>query len=199
MLVGDPKQALYRWRGGKAEQFIDLAKEDKKHNPFPNKDKETLRLGTNYRSFSEVIQFNNAFFKQLADKFENPDYKNLYENLSHQDINSKMGGYVNLSFIGSGVDMNDKLILYDNAPEYDDFVQTNKNTFNALGIYTDPSLYARYMFSKRFGIELNVGGAISFSTPLYFDKVKNYITVYDEKRFVNWSGVRLSVGIVCKL
>ena len=42
-------------------------------------------------------------------------------------------GYnVNLSFIGSGVDMNDKLILYDNAPENDDFVQTNKNTFNAL-------------------------------------------------------------------
>ncbi|MFN3344000.1 MAG: UvrD-helicase domain-containing protein, partial [Flavobacteriales bacterium] len=80
MLVGDPKQAIYRWRGGKAEQFIDLAKEDKKHNPFSNKDKETLRLGTNYRSFSEVIQFNNAFFKQLSDKFENPDYKNLYEN-----------------------------------------------------------------------------------------------------------------------
>ncbi|MFM7896261.1 MAG: UvrD-helicase domain-containing protein, partial [Flavobacterium sp.] len=99
MLVGDPKQAIYRWRGGKAEQFIDLAKEDKRHNPFSNKDKETLRLGTNYRSYSEVIQFNNAFFKQLSDKFENPDYKNLYENLSHQDINSKMGGYVNLSFI----------------------------------------------------------------------------------------------------
>lgn len=99
MLVGDPKQAIYRWRGGKAEQFIDLAKEDKKHNPFSNKDKETLRLGTNYRSYSEVIQFNNAFFKQLADKFENPDYKNLYENLSHQEINSKIGGYVNLSFI----------------------------------------------------------------------------------------------------
>jgi ATP-dependent exoDNAse (exonuclease V) beta subunit len=99
MLVGDPKQAIYRWRGGKAEQFIDLAKDDKKHNPFSNKDKETLRLGTNYRSYSGVIQFNNAFFKQLADKFQNEDYKNLYENLSHQEINSKTGGYVNLSFI----------------------------------------------------------------------------------------------------
>lgn len=99
MLVGDPKQAIYRWRGGKAEQFIDLAKDDKKHNPFSNKDKETLRLGTNYRSYSEVIQFNNAFFKQLADKFQNEDYNNLYENLSHQEINSKNGGYVNLSFI----------------------------------------------------------------------------------------------------
>lgn len=99
MLVGDPKQAIYRWRGGKAEQFIDLAKEDKKHNPFSNKDKETLRLETNYRSYSEVIHFNNAFFKQLADKFQNEDYKNLYENLSHQEINSKKGGYVNLTFI----------------------------------------------------------------------------------------------------
>lgn len=99
MLVGDPKQAIYRWRGGKAEQFIDLAKEDLSHNPFSNKDKKTLRLGTNYRSYSEVIQFNNAFFKQLSDKFQNEDYRNLYENLSHQEINSKIGGYVNVSFI----------------------------------------------------------------------------------------------------
>ena len=107
MLVGDPKQAIYRWRGGKAEQFIDLAKENKKNNPFSNIDKETLRLDTNYRSYSEVIQFNNAFFKQLADKFENPDYKNLYENLSHQEINSKIGGYVNLSFIEVPEDENE--------------------------------------------------------------------------------------------
>lgn len=99
LLVGDPKQAIYRWRGGKAEQFIDLAKADLSYNPFSNKDKETLRLGTNYRSYSEVIQFNNAFFKQLSDKFQNEDYRNLYENLSHQEINSKIGGYVNLSFI----------------------------------------------------------------------------------------------------
>jgi ATP-dependent exoDNAse (exonuclease V) beta subunit len=99
MLVGDPKQAIYRWRGGKAEQFIDLAKEDKKLNPFSNKDKETLRLGTNYRSFSDVIHFNNAFFYQLSDKFQNEDYKKLYEKLSQQEVNSKRGGYVNLSFI----------------------------------------------------------------------------------------------------
>ena len=99
MLVGDPKQAIYRWRGGKAEQFIDLAKDTSLTNPFSNKDKKTERLKINYRSYSEVIQFNNAFFKQLAHQFENEDYKNLYENLSHQETNSKQGGYVNLSFI----------------------------------------------------------------------------------------------------
>jgi ATP-dependent exoDNAse (exonuclease V) beta subunit len=32
MIVGDPKQSIYRWRG-KAEQFIDLSKEA---NPFSN-------------------------------------------------------------------------------------------------------------------------------------------------------------------
>ena len=30
MLVGDPKQAIYRWRGGKAEQFIEFSNEETK-------------------------------------------------------------------------------------------------------------------------------------------------------------------------
>ena len=99
LLVGDPKQAIYRWRGGKAEQFIDLAKEIDSTNPFSTKDKRTERLKTNYRSYSEVIQFNNDFFKHLAHQFKNKDYINLYENLSGQKFNSKTGGYVNLTFI----------------------------------------------------------------------------------------------------
>jgi ATP-dependent exoDNAse (exonuclease V) beta subunit len=28
MIVGDPKQSIYRWRGGKAEQFIELSKDN---------------------------------------------------------------------------------------------------------------------------------------------------------------------------
>jgi ATP-dependent exoDNAse (exonuclease V) beta subunit len=36
MIVGDPKQSIYRWRGGKAEQFIELSKDK---NPFNNPDK----------------------------------------------------------------------------------------------------------------------------------------------------------------
>ncbi|WP_395056983.1 UvrD-helicase domain-containing protein [Flavobacterium sp.] len=96
MIVGDPKQSIYRWRGGKAEQFIDLAKSK---NPFSNKDKEVFNLETNYRSFDTVIAFNNDFFKFLSQKFSNEDYKDLYENYSFQQSNSKNGGYVNISFI----------------------------------------------------------------------------------------------------
>lgn len=96
MIVGDPKQSIYRWRGGKAEQFIDLSKEQ---NPFNNPEKVLEHLDKNYRSYSQVIQFNNDFFQLLSNEFEHLDYKDLYENHSHQKTNDKTGGYVNISFI----------------------------------------------------------------------------------------------------
>ncbi|UFH36090.1 UvrD-helicase domain-containing protein [Flavobacterium acetivorans] len=96
MIVGDPKQSIYRWRGGKAEQFIELSKDN---NPFNNPDKKLEHLDKNYRSYSQVIDFNNEFFKLVSGEFEHPDYKDLYENHSHQKTNDKKGGYVNISFI----------------------------------------------------------------------------------------------------
>lgn len=96
MIVGDPKQAIYRWRGGKAEQFIELSKE---YNPFNNPDKVLIHLDKNYRSYSQIITFNNNFFQLLSNEFTNSDYRNLYANHSRQKINDKIGGYVNISFI----------------------------------------------------------------------------------------------------
>ena len=96
MIVGDPKQSIYRWRGGKAEQFIELSKD---HNPFNNPEKVLEHLDKNYRSYSQIIEFNNDFFQLLSNEFEHEDYKDLYQNHSHQKINSKTGGYVNISFI----------------------------------------------------------------------------------------------------
>ena len=96
MIVGDPKQSIYRWRGGKAEQFIALGKDE---NPFNNKDKQSITLGTNFRSYSEVIEFNNSFFSLLSHEFLNEDYIDLYKNHSHQIANDKLGGVVTISFI----------------------------------------------------------------------------------------------------
>ena len=96
MIVGDPKQSIYRWRGGKAEQFIALSKY---HNPFNNPEKVLEHLEKNYRSYSQIIEFNNDFFQMLSNEFENLDYKDLYANKSRQKINQKIGGYVNISFL----------------------------------------------------------------------------------------------------
>ncbi|MFL9845392.1 UvrD-helicase domain-containing protein [Flavobacterium rhizosphaerae] len=96
LLVGDAKQSIYRWRGGHAEQFIDLAKPEA--NPFSNPDKHTFNLDTNYRSFDEVINFNNEFFNLISAEFENTDYRQMYAE-SNQQFNIKNGGYVSISFL----------------------------------------------------------------------------------------------------
>ena len=115
MIVGDPKQSIYRWRGGKAEQFIELSKGK---NPFNNPELELFKLGTNYRSYSQIIDFNNKLFYYLSTEFTNLDYQDLYENHSRQEVNSKKGGYVNISLIpkledsSEGEDALDKIELY---------------------------------------------------------------------------------------
>jgi ATP-dependent exoDNAse (exonuclease V) beta subunit len=96
MIVGDPKQSIYRWRGGKAEQFIALSKEN---SPFTNPDKKLFSLETNWRSYSEIIGFNNDLFAFLSNEFTNEDYNDLYKNHCRQEENAKKGGYVNISFV----------------------------------------------------------------------------------------------------
>jgi ATP-dependent exoDNAse (exonuclease V) beta subunit len=96
MLVGDAKQAIYRWRGGKAEQFMALF--NFKARPFFMEQK-VYNLETNYRSYEQIITFNNGLFKFIANTvFKNDDYAQLYNN-AHQNTTDKKGGYVALSFL----------------------------------------------------------------------------------------------------
>lgn len=96
MIVGDPKQSIYRWRGGKAEQFIELSAET---NPFSYDAKEVKNLETNYRSYDEIIRFNNDFFETVANEFTNEAYKNLYATTATQKTTLKKGGLVSIQFL----------------------------------------------------------------------------------------------------
>lgn len=93
-LVGDAKQSIYRFRGGKAEQFIDLCMAE---NPF-QVEKKVIDLPSNYRSSKEVVAFNNSFFNYIANKFERETYKTLFFK-SAQEAIKQNGGYVNISFL----------------------------------------------------------------------------------------------------
>jgi len=95
-LVGDAKQSIYRFRGGKAEQFIDLYHHI---NPF-NVEKNLHNLPSNYRSAEEIVKFNNSFFSYISDKFDNPLYRELFKN-SSQEVKIDLPGYVNISFLES--------------------------------------------------------------------------------------------------
>ena len=99
LLVGDAKQAIYRWRGGKASQFINLGLQNEGgKNPFLI-EKKIKELLVNYRSHSEIIKFNNAFFKHVSQFLKNTSYSNLFLNNSHQEENELKGGSVSISFL----------------------------------------------------------------------------------------------------
>lgn len=96
MLVGDAKQAIYRWRGGKAEQFIDLY--TKRTQPFHSL-QYVDDLPTNYRSLETIINFNNNFFKHISTfAFTEPSHREIYE-ASHQYPHLKGEGFIEISFL----------------------------------------------------------------------------------------------------
>ena len=100
MLVGDAKQAIYRWRGGRAEQFISLSSDQKnaEANPFQT-NKTALNLDTNYRSHQQIVDFNNEFFSHISRHFANDAYGDLYRLGNDQKVNQKKGGFVRLQFL----------------------------------------------------------------------------------------------------
>lgn len=58
LIVGDPKQGIYRFRGAHSEIFHQIIGE---WNP-PVSQKEIKVLGTNFRSAKNIVRFNNTFF-----------------------------------------------------------------------------------------------------------------------------------------
>ena len=99
LLVGDPKQAIYRWRGGNMEQYIDLI--NKVKNPF-HVEAELFSLNKNFRSGEEIVSFNNDFFLFLSKYFDKLKYQNMYGKKSQQKAQNK-GGYVRIETILNGV------------------------------------------------------------------------------------------------
>ena len=69
LLVGDVKQAIYRWRGGNPEQFLSLIHEK---SAFDTANPVIENLPKNYRSLKEIIGFNNNFFSYVSQYLEDP-------------------------------------------------------------------------------------------------------------------------------
>ena len=112
-LVGDTKQAIYRWRGSEPEQFLHLSTRGdlKTNNPFYIT-REVKGLETNYRSYSELIGFNNTFFKYISQFFSKRQYSGLYAEESNQKLNEQLGGYVQLSFVDGLLKKEEKDLEY---------------------------------------------------------------------------------------
>ena len=126
MVVGDGKQSIYRFRSGEVEQIVSLPE----IYALPNDEREAAflqfeqnlkdnfafkNLDTNYRSFKNVVDFNNAFFEEA--------YKNLSSDLQKVYVAEKPGTDEGVSIYQKKAKTEEGLVqveLYDaeNQPKY---------------------------------------------------------------------------------
>jgi len=97
LIVGDVKQAIYRWRGG------DLSLLQKEVEEKMGAHRVGCEyLNSNYRSTKSVVEFNNAVFKDAASQVSaqtgHPLPALAYEDI-HQQVSSTVQGFVEVSFI----------------------------------------------------------------------------------------------------
>jgi ATP-dependent exoDNAse (exonuclease V) beta subunit len=106
MLVGDAKQAIYRFRGGEVEQIINLPK-IYNHNDNPllvEREKTLMRnhqdenLTQNYRSKAEIVDFNNQFFNFVANELTDK-FSPIYSELKQEFDPKNTGGGVSIEFL----------------------------------------------------------------------------------------------------
>ncbi|MEK9613981.1 MAG: UvrD-helicase domain-containing protein, partial [Flavobacteriaceae bacterium] len=98
LIVGDPKQAIYRWRGGDIQQFLHLLNNTK--TPFRVLP-EVERLEENYRSDGAIVEFNNRFFYHVAQRSLSKDIKKMF-GVDSQQFTKKKGGYVRMEAVPKG-------------------------------------------------------------------------------------------------
>lgn len=78
LIVGDVKQSIYRWRSGDWKLLNNIEREF----PSPTLQVDVHNLKTNYRSESNIVEFNNAFFKKASEiEYQSLSEKNPSEAL----------------------------------------------------------------------------------------------------------------------
>lgn len=98
LIVGDPKQSIYRWRGGNMELIIDGISKGLHHHWEGRKD---TPLTVNYRSAKEIVEFNNAFFSAVKEaiNLENPLFKDVLRDVEQGNKKSNQQGFIQCKWI----------------------------------------------------------------------------------------------------
>lgn len=93
-LVGDPKQSIYRFRGGESKLMLDII--NKKE--FSPKEADLLVLKDNWRSARNIVQFNNELYRFHSEGLLE-EHKNIFGADAEQNPKSKMDGRVKVNLI----------------------------------------------------------------------------------------------------
>jgi ATP-dependent exoDNAse (exonuclease V) beta subunit len=101
MVVGDAKQSIYRFRNGEVQLFIDLYNNTEPSNRLGQNElypRETINLGSNFRSLKNIVGFNNGLFQGLSSLFNDDKFRKIYAD-SAQEPQADTGGYVEVRFL----------------------------------------------------------------------------------------------------
>ncbi len=133
MLVGDVKQSIYRWRNSDWKLLGEQINRDFHAEQITEK-----TLDTNWRSDSNVIHFNNSFFKNAVevlqsklnseiDSFvaiDDAKFSDIHEKITNayadteQKVSPRGGvGYVQVEFIEKEEDNNEEAIILSRLPK----------------------------------------------------------------------------------
>ncbi|KAB1229048.1 UvrD-helicase domain-containing protein [Chryseobacterium viscerum] len=93
-LVGDPKQSIYRFRGGESKLMLDII--NKKE--FSPKEADLLVLKDNWRSARNIVQFNNELYRYHSEGLLE-EHKNIFGADAEQNPKSKIDGRVKVNLI----------------------------------------------------------------------------------------------------
>ena len=129
LIVGDGKQAIYRWRGGDVEQFAMLPEISKNISDYFSLERaEAIGrnynekfLTSNFRSKAELVNFNNKLFKHISE-ITSPYIQNIYSHCEQEFDKNNSGGYVQINFLETPAD--------DEEQDYSSV--TNNKIFNTI-------------------------------------------------------------------
>lgn len=107
-LVGDPKQSIYRFRGGDSQLMLDIINKKEKSLVFA----ESENLGSNWRSAKNIVDFNNQLYLYLSDFMED-QHRAIFGDGSQQISESKLEGRVRINLI----DNSEKAVFYEEVAE----------------------------------------------------------------------------------
>ncbi|MCK5775561.1 MAG: UvrD-helicase domain-containing protein, partial [Bacteroidales bacterium] len=168
LIVGDSKQAIYRWRGSEVEQFSKLPELISEHKDQLLLQREQMlknnyaerQLNTNYRSEKTIINFNNKLFQYIKDHgYIDDAYLSIYDNHWQESKKTDETGMAEIHFVTPPPKSDKELYLeHYNQRTYEIILSANKKKYKYKDMAvlarsnTDINSLAQYLLAKNIPI-----------------------------------------------
>ena len=107
-IVGDPKQSIYRFRGGESALMLDIINQKEITPQFAT----TENLQYNWRSAKNIVEFNNQLYDFMSKDLDE-EHQNIFGKNALQDAKSKLEGRVKVHLLENDV----KAVFYEESAE----------------------------------------------------------------------------------